>query len=866
MSAHAHRRMARRPRHHLQNWVGLCLALVPLALGGAHPAVNVTLGTCITVATAVWVVGERPQSIRLNLPMAVVLLAWLGTLLQMLPLPAVVLGAITPKAADIWSLLASSEPSPWRPMTLEPPATAHALVKLATYGSGTLLAAGLFRHRRERRRLLRWVAAGGVAVTLLGFLQALGRVDTPYATFGSGRGGFVASFINPNHLAGFLGFSSLLMVGLGLDARSRARWGWLGAAVLAAAGTLLSLSRGGLISLLFALGFLAASLGLARRQRGRANARAAYWAQAVLALSLLVAGYVAYSEIVTEVWTLRTAESIKKTEIWAKAPALMRDFPLGVGRGAFRSVFPHYLQANVQRTFTHLENEPLQAMVDWGPLMGAVLLAGVGWAWLRLMRSAAGQPLELGVASALLFLGVHNLGDFNLALTGVALPAVMVFTAFAAPHVATSGGAPEGGTASALPRWAAYAIALIALATVATAAWPAVTHSLRRDTQRLAKRLRADVPPSQHAAPIRAILARHPADYVLPLMAAEAELNHGAGDPRQALRWVNRGMYLAPEYAGAHRIAARALVRLGVIEQALLEYRLATAAEPAHARQIVSELYQATASLEAVERLARPEQPELVAAVAAFLLRRDAAQPALQQLRAVLGDTPPAAPEQAQGPKSKAAAPAELLLLRARAHAALDERAKALAWSRAMQELYPRRVEGYTLEARLQRDGDAPGRALGALNRGVERVADARSLLHRKARLELQTGALDAARRTLRALLQQSGSAKSLARAYILGGDIHRAQGRLAAAIREYERARDMAPGNVGHHLRLIRLRLQLDDLTGARAALRRARRTHPQNHRLKALAKRARQRAKQRRRELLEQELLVPRPGEPGR
>ena len=61
---------------------------------------------------------------------------------------------------------------------------------------------------------------------------------------------------------------------------------------------------------------------------------------------------------------------------WSPALQLVRDYPLtGIGRGAFGTVYPAYKTEPELVTFTHLENEWLQAPVELG-LPAGLLLVG----------------------------------------------------------------------------------------------------------------------------------------------------------------------------------------------------------------------------------------------------------------------------------------------------------------------------------------------------------------------------------------------------------------------------------------------------------------------------------------------------------
>ncbi len=66
-----------------------------------------------------------------------------------------------------------------------------------------------------------------------------------------------------------------------------------------------------------------------------------------------------------------------KFAAWRSAVELIDESPwVGIGRGAFEPVFQRVHPASAYATYTYLENEYLQAVVDWG-VPGALVLAFV---------------------------------------------------------------------------------------------------------------------------------------------------------------------------------------------------------------------------------------------------------------------------------------------------------------------------------------------------------------------------------------------------------------------------------------------------------------------------------------------------------
>ena len=307
-----------------------------------------------------------------------------------------------------------------------------------------------------------------------------------------------------------------------------------------------------------------------------------------------------------ELWTLDNDHSVQKTALWRDVPTLLRQFPLlGISRGAFFAVYTRYRQSDLpQVTFSHLENEWLQTFVDFGPWVGGALIGLTVFAAYQLVRAGLREAQWLGLAAALLFLGVHNLTDFNLELTAVALPALLILALFAAQA------APRQETL-----WPRRLGLVAAVAFVATAPG-ALMHRIKSDTALLQRELEL----SQSDFPVRAqaLMAWHPGDYLMPLLVSQHYMLRKRFDV--ALQWINRAMFLAPSDATAHHHAARALLSLGATEQSAGEYRTACRLLPEQTTSWANELWQATRDSGLVASLADGRRDDVSLAVGEFLL------------------------------------------------------------------------------------------------------------------------------------------------------------------------------------------------------------------------------------------------------
>jgi tetratricopeptide (TPR) repeat protein len=790
--------------------LGCVLIATPLALGGAHPQVNVVVAGTLVVVLAVWLASrkndQRPTS---TLPVVIVGAALAATLMQLVPLPMSLIKAIAPGTHAVLSMSLDAATT-WAPLSLDLPATAHEVLKLVAYLAGSILAVNVFGdHRRHRRQLLGFISAAGFAVVTMGFIHQLAGLDRPYGLFGYVTGSFTSSFINANHLAGFLGFCSIVALGLALSADDGWRLVHAGNSALCGAGVFLSLSRGGSLSFVAALIFLGGVLALNRSERFRKIA----WVQLALAGALVVAGYIAYTQFVHEMWTLSGPNAFSKTEVWRPVPQILGDFPvLGVGRGAFGWAYARYTAETGAVMFTHLENEVLQTLVDWGALVGSLLLIAMVVALARALMNATGSPTRTAAVAALLFLVVDNLGDFNLTLSAVALPALMLLASLkvvgswhgqheerqeedTSPRKETS---PSGRL-----QW--VGVAILVVVTMACG-WLSLAHEINRDTLQLRALLeRRNAITDERKVFAGAVVHYHPADAVLPLLVAEHDLRLKNG-ATAALRLANKGMFLSPRMPVGHVLAARALTKLGHADQALIEYRLACDLDSTRAMAIITEVFGSTHDLGHVAQLANADI-NVRLQVARFLLNQQAPVAALAVLDA---------------PISLETVEATQIATEALLSQGMND--EAVARLVRAEKGSPRTAQLLLLRAQVLRRVGKPAEALAILLEGIKSLGDPATLWEPTINLLIETGRVDDARMLARQQIENTPVGPTKARAHWSLGTIYARENQRAPALREYQKARDIEPTNIGYRIGIAALRESMGDLKGARVELEAAR------------------------------------------
>jgi tetratricopeptide (TPR) repeat protein len=245
--------------------------------------------------------------------------------------------------------------------------------------------------------LLLLVVVLGLAEVAYGLQQAFGIVDDVLGAPLRGGGSHASgTFINPNHFAGFVNLSLLVVVGVLplVLGRSRLPLGGAmrGAAIvtvaavvaLAGAAVVLTRSRGGVLSLVGAL---------------------------LIAFSLLL-------------WP--HARKLRPLR-------LIADRPLGVGPGMWQWHFRRYQSVPGVSYYRHAHNDYLETAAEWGLPIALLLWAGVFWLFARgirgfvASRDIATRSVLLATLTATSAILIHGMVDFclqtpaNLALFGFLL-------------------------------------------------------------------------------------------------------------------------------------------------------------------------------------------------------------------------------------------------------------------------------------------------------------------------------------------------------------------------------------------------------------------------------------------------------------
>mgnify|MGYP001606576834 CR=1 FL=1 len=377
--------------------------------GGAHVWVQSILILAVSGLTLaglwVWLLKKADPSPRqvsvIFDPVSLVgilFLAWVA--FQQVPLPPKYLQILSPHTNSLWESTAILGKTPPFPISLYPYMTLNSFIFAIALLLFYLLALYGIKRRRQIHGVILGLLGLGTLISFYGFLQlATGQEyvlwweKTVYHKVATG------TFINRNHLAGFL--SMLICLGIGYvwamgeeerqHIRGRTSWymkveEWtksigvrrtilLLAVALMMAALLATASRGGVLSLLAALIFMV-GLILGRFSKDRS----VYILMVMLSVVCIYVSYVAIERVMERFQRFRP-DFLGRFAITQETYEMGRDFPhTGTGLGTYEFVFPMYQKSQIEDTlFDYAHNDWVQLFAETGWV--GILLIGGGLIW-----------------------------------------------------------------------------------------------------------------------------------------------------------------------------------------------------------------------------------------------------------------------------------------------------------------------------------------------------------------------------------------------------------------------------------------------------------------------------------------------------
>ena len=417
----------------------LLLAWLPLPLGSNRPWSSALAELWIVALALLWAVQYLRGTVRVStafraawpvLLMLGVATGWVW--LQAVALPADIVQKVSPAAFALQQAAAAPHT-----LSLSPQDTLAAAGRATALLVMFALALLLVNSRARLRQLIMFLALCGVFQAAWGALMVLSGLEYLLLTAKEAYiGHATGTFVNRNHLAGWLNLCLSLGVGLLIaDLRGSAS-SWREGALrllrtllepkarlrvylaVMVIGLVLTHSRMGNMAFFVSLTLTALLHALLTRRVTRAGV--VLFASLLLVDVAIVGNFFGFERVVERLQGT-SAQTEQRDEYVEDGLRMLADYPLtGIGAGAFYATYPQYQSEGVDGFVQHAHNDYLQFALELGKpaavLLGLVVLLCAAQA--ALAQFCRHDPLMQGVAAGALMgiiaLMTHSAVDFNL--------------------------------------------------------------------------------------------------------------------------------------------------------------------------------------------------------------------------------------------------------------------------------------------------------------------------------------------------------------------------------------------------------------------------------------------------------------------
>lgn len=322
----------------------------------------------------------------------------------------------------------------WMSLSKNVESTRAAMIVLIFLFISFLIATNFFDTRRRLSAVAQFLVIYGLAMAVFALVQHFTWNGSFYWLRHTEMTSPFGPFANHNHFAGYMELLIPLAVALALTraVRPELRMLYGFAAAMMGVAAVLSLSRGGIISVAASMMFLAVmSYGVSRRTDPVADKRGLpqFVSQAAIVLvivAVITAGifWIGADPVINRVTHGQTpaGESFFSSRgwVWRDTFTMIRANPLlGVGFGAYETAFSMYTKSDGSLRVPQSHNDYLQIVADCGIVGGLIALWFIVLVFRSVVRGAWSRDplvsaLALGSGAGLFAMLVHSLFDFNL--------------------------------------------------------------------------------------------------------------------------------------------------------------------------------------------------------------------------------------------------------------------------------------------------------------------------------------------------------------------------------------------------------------------------------------------------------------------
>ena len=379
-----------------------------------------------------------------RLPLGILLLVQAWVFVQTLYLPRALVEFLSPQAYA-WHIEAG-----WLSLSLDREYTFYYLLRGCAYTAGFFLALVLVNTQQRVKILLQVLVFSGTFQAAYGAFMVLSGLELGFFVEKyAGKGVATGTFVNRNHLAGYLVMClsagiGLLLSQLAVDSahswKERLRR-WLRLLLspkirlriylaIMVVALVLTRARMGNVAFFTALGIAGALVLYTGR---RFSWRVVAFLASLFVVDMLILGkWFGFDKLLARLQQTNPATEarVRSSEY---AFDYLADFSLtGSGGGSFYGIFPNYQPADFQAFHLHAHNDYLEFAVELGTPFAGLLGAFVALAFWSAYRVQCDRrtPLYRGAAFAVImtivWAAIHSTSDFNLQIPANALTFIMI--------------------------------------------------------------------------------------------------------------------------------------------------------------------------------------------------------------------------------------------------------------------------------------------------------------------------------------------------------------------------------------------------------------------------------------------------------
>ncbi len=360
---------------------------------------------------------------------------------QLMPLPPEIVRVLSPGSYVFYrDTVWVAEPGQWVSLAINKKAALSEFFRIASYAGIYILTVQLLAQGKYLRRTVTVIIFFGAALAFFAIIQHLMPNNRIYWIRELTRGGIIfGPYVNRNHYAGLMGMIFPMVMSLFLYYRPRGEHAsfrhrlvgifthpqsnlsmLLGfSAVLTATSIFLSLSRGGIASLVMSLVFL----GVLINRRSGQSRRSLLFASTIIVI-LYAVGWFGWGPIFERFQNIRNTQGEiyeLRLDIWKDSLNIIRAFPLtGTGFGSYINIYPSYRTITTEGIADHAHNDYIELFTNGGVVSVLLLLWFTAVVLIRSYHVFQGRkdPYSLflysGILTGIFSILLHSITDFNL--------------------------------------------------------------------------------------------------------------------------------------------------------------------------------------------------------------------------------------------------------------------------------------------------------------------------------------------------------------------------------------------------------------------------------------------------------------------